>query len=296
MIKKVLISKVKLIFMKITICILIIFLELFFSGVAVPPFSFAAPSTKYPEGTLLREKNDIRVWIIKDRQRKWIESPEIFNSLGCNWNSIILVDQAELDFYQEQKGDTASALPKSFVLDIPFICQAPLGNWAPPFGDACEEAAILTVHYYFQKKPIDAKVAAKEIQDIIEFETKNYNFGKSISAEQTAKLIEDYFGYKAEVKYDISLEEIKKELIKGNPVLVPAAGRMLKNPYFKTPGPLYHMLVIKGYTESEFIVSDPGTKRGTNFKYSYQILEKAIHDWNNGDVKNGRPVMISVQK
>lgn len=262
-------------------------------GASCPSLGF---SVQYPDGTLLRAKDDIKVWVIKNGQKEWIESPEIFNSFGYNWNDIITVNQAELDFYSEQKNDIESNLPKSFALDIPFVCQAPLGDWNPPFGDACEEAAILTVHYYFQKKTIDLKTAAKEMQDIIEFETKNYNFGKSISAEQAAKLIKDYFRYKAEVKYDISLDDIKKELVSGNPVIVPAAGRMLKNPYFKTPGPLYHMLVIKGYNESEFIVSDPGTRRGANFKYSYQILEKAIHDWNNGDVKNGKPVMISIRR
>ncbi len=275
---------------------IIIILEFVLIGAGWPFFDHALSQNNYPDGTLLQLKDDIKVWVIKNGQKKWIKTPEIFNSSGYNWGDIILINQAELDFYPEQKGDTELNLPKSFILDIPFICQAPLGNWNPPFGDACEEAAILTVHYYFQEKPIDPKVAAKEIQDIIEFENKNYNFGKSISAEQTAQLIKDYFGYKAEVSYDMSLKDIKKELMKGNPVIVPAAGKMLKNPYFKTPGPLYHMLVIKGYTESEFIVSDPGTRRGTNFKYSYQILEKAIHDWNNGDVKNGRPAMISVQK
>jgi len=272
-------------------------LEFVLLGAVCPLFSYAVFQIQYPDGTLLRAGDDIKVWVIKDNKKMWIETPEIFNSLGYNWNDIISVSPADLDFFPGQKGDIASILPESFTLDIPFICQAPLGNWNPPFGDTCEEAAILTVHYYFQqKKSVDPSTVAREIREIVDFESKNYNFYKSISAEQTARLIRDYFGYKAEVFYDISLEDIKKELIKGNPVIVPAAGRLLKNPYFKTPGPLYHMLVIKGYTASEFIVSDPGTRRGANFKYSYQILERAMHDWNGGDVKNGKSAMISVSR
>jgi len=196
-------------------------------------------------------------------------------------------------------------IPETLNLEVPFICQAPLGDWGSPFKDACEEAVVLMIHYYFftpsfskagQGKLIEPKAAAKEIKDLVEFETKLFGFYESITAEQTAQLIRDYYGYKAEVIYDISEEDIKKELVKGNPVIVPAAGRMLKNPYFTPPGPLYHMLVIKGYAADDFIVNDAGTKRGADYTYSYSVLEKSIHDWNNGDVENGRRVMITVWK
>ena len=284
--------------MKNGVIILAIFLGLVFSFLAIPSFGFE--NILYPDGALLRAKDDIKVWVIKNGQKRWIESPEIFNSLGYKWNDIISVEQTELDFYPERefelRKEPESQLPESFTLDIPFICQAPLANWKPPFDQACEEAAVLTIDYYFQQKVVKPDIAAKEIQEIVNFETKNYNFGTSISAEQTAQLIRDYFGYKAEVRYDISLDDIKRELVKGNSVIAPAAGRMLGNPYFTPPGPVYHMLVIKGYTPDKFIVSDPGTRRGANFTYSYQVLEKAIHDWNNGDVKNGKPAMILIQK
>lgn len=97
------------------------------------------------------------------------------------------------------------------------------------------------------------------------------------------------------------MEDIKKELAKGNPVIVPTAGRLLSNPYFTPPGPLYHMLLIKGYsttsTTTEFITHDPGTIRGANFVYSYQTLETSIHDLESKDLENitnGRSAMISI--
>lgn len=71
---------------------------------------------------------------------------------------------------------------------------------------------------------------------------------------------------------------------------------MLGNPYFTPPGPIYHMLVIKGYNLTEFITNDPGTRRGADYVYSYQTLMKAIHDWNNGNVESGKSATISVQK
>ena len=70
-------------------------------------------------------------------------------------------------------------------------------------------------------------------------------------------------------------------------IIIPAAGRLLGNPYFQTPGPIYHMLVIRGYNATEFITNDPGTKRGDGFKYKYQTLINAIHDWDHQRAEGG---------
>ena len=60
-----------------------------------------------------------------------------------------------------------TVLPESFELDIPFISQAPLGNWNPPFDHACEEAAVLMVHYYLQNESsINPTKAGEEIREI----------------------------------------------------------------------------------------------------------------------------------
>ena len=195
---------------------------------------------------------------------------------------------------QNEELPVESELPEFFNLDVPFLCQAPLGNWNYPFGHACEEASALMVHYYLEKKLVSSYEAAQDIKKIVEFEKKTYGFHEDTSAEQTAQFIRDYFGYKVEVYFDISLDDIKRELVKGNPVIVPTAGRMLGNPYFTPPGPLLHMLVIKGYTPTDFIVHDTGTKRGADYTYSYQILEKTIHDWGEGDVETGKRAMIVV--
>jgi len=196
--------------------------------------------------------------------------------------------------------DDGFLLPDFFDIDIPFICQAPLGDWGAPFDHACEEASILMIHYYLEGKSVVNPVkAAKEIQEIVRFEQKTYGFYKDTTAEQTAQLIRDYYGYKTKVSCNISLDDIKRELIKGNLVIVPTAGRLLGNPYFTPPGPIYHMLVIRGYTLTEIITNDPGTRRGNEFSYSYQTLEKAIHNWNGKEmsertIEGGEPVMIVI--
>jgi|AntAceMinimDraft_10_1070366.scaffolds.fasta_scaffold02487_3 hypothetical protein len=188
-------------------------------------------------------------------------------------------------------------IPKSLDLNIPFICQAPLLDWEPPFDHACEEAVVLMVHYYYQdSESTNLFKANEEIREIVDFEKKTYDFYEDSSAEQVAQLVRDYYGYKTEVIYNISLENIKEEIVKGYPVIVPTAGRLLENPYFTPPGPLYHMLLIKGYTKDVFIVNDPGTKHGKDYVYSYPILEKSIHDWDGeGDVTDGTSAMIVIK-
>jgi uncharacterized protein YvpB len=195
---------------------------------------------------------------------------------------------------KEEFPNQKKLLPETFELDIPFIVQAPLGNWSPPFDHACEEASVLMVHYYFEKKqPQDPKKLAKEIFNLVSFEKKKYGVYKDTSAKQTAQLIKDYFGYEVKVFYDISLEDIKKELVKGNPVILPVLGRNLKNPFYTPPGPKYHMLVVKGYNKEGFITNDPGTKRGENFFYPFEILEKAIQDYGE-DTKEKKRAMIVI--
>lgn len=224
----------------------------------------------------------------------WPRPVESSSSVTKEENKLIIEESTKPEQFQKEKPLEEVNLPDSFTLDIPFICQAPLGDWKPPFDHACEEATVLMVHYYLQDKPVDPIKAAQEIRNIVDFEAENYGFYEDTSVAETAQLIEDYYGYKVKVYYGISLEDIKKELVKGNPVIIPAAGRLLDNPHFTPPGPIYHMLVIKGYNSTEFITNDPGTRRGADYAYPYRTLEKAIHDWNNGDIKNGKSAMISV--
>ena len=78
-------------------------------------------------------------------------------------------------------------------------------------------------------------------------------------------------------------------------MLVVADGKVLPNPHFRDGGPEYHALIIRGYTNKTFITNDPGTQFGENFEYKYNDLLNAIHDWNGGDVKNGRRVVLVVE-
>jgi hypothetical protein len=77
-------------------------------------------------------------------------------------------------------------------------------------------------------------------------------------------------------------------------LILPTLGRELQNPNFKNPGPIYHMLVVQGYTKSgEIITNDPGTRKGKDYLYNPEILFNAIGDWDyniespNANIKVG---------
>lgn len=190
------------------------------------------------------------------------------------------------------------ALPAEINIAVPFISQAPYAVWDALHKEACEEAAAIMLNGFYQgKKKIDKEGAELAIQSLAAWEKEKFGYFEDTTAAEVVLILKEYFGLSsAAAVYDISVEDIKKELAAGRPVLVPAAGRLLNNPYYRQPGPLYHMLVIKGYTkDGSFITNDAGTRWGEDFTYKFDVLYKAIHDWvPGGDILTGRKVMIVV--
>lgn len=186
-------------------------------------------------------------------------------------------------------------IPAEFNLAVPFTTQSPYAKWTEQDEESCEEAAALIVHYYWQNKTFTKELATQELQSIVDYENKTFGFYKDTTAEQTAEFIRGLWGYKkVEVKYDVTIDDIKKEVAQGRPVILPTAGRLLGNPNFKSPGPLYHMLVVRGWTDEIIITNDPGTRKGEGYQYKPDVLLNAVHDWNGGDVANGKKAMIVV--
>jgi hypothetical protein len=198
-------------------------------------------------------------------------------------------------------GLAATDPPQKVVLKAPFLCQAPFGNWAEPWQDACEEAAIITAIHYVKGTPLDKKTGNREILDLVNFEIDKYGGHYDLTAQQTAKLMTDYYQFSNyELVHEFTVKDIKRELGMGNLVLAPMAGRMLGNKYYTWPGPAYHYLVFKGYDDAtgEFITNDPGTKRGNGYRYKYAVAYNAIHDWagSKENITSGRKAMIVVKR
>ncbi len=208
-------------------------------------------------------------------------------------------DQAAKPEAEELEPDTQEEeLPEEYNLKVPFVRQAPFDDWSMPFKEGCEEASILAVHYWYQG--LDSVSQQKMKDDIIaavDWQLDYFGSHKDLTAAETVELIQEYYGYQnVELEYDVSLEDIKQAVYSGYPVIVPAAGREMGNVNFQTPGPLYHMTVIKGWTKNgSIITNDPGTRRGADYIYNPDKLYNSIHDWNNGDVNNGRKAMIVIK-
>jgi len=191
------------------------------------------------------------------------------------------------------------------LLNVPFFAQAPTGNWSDPRQeDGCEEASITMAWLWSQDKTLTAQQAEKAITDISDYELTNYGNYNDLDAQDTAKLMEDYYHYDAKkitVTENISIEDIKNALRQGRVVLTPANGQKLGNPNYKSPGPLTHMLVIRGFDDAkqQFITNDPGTRNGNQYRYSYTVLFNALVNYPSGHHESqvGRPnAMIAIEK
>ncbi len=192
----------------------------------------------------------------------------------------------------------AAPLPEKIAISVPFATQAPLGQWDAMHEEACEEASLVMLKYYLDGKSLTPAIMEKEIQKMVKFEVKNYGDYKDTTATETVQLAGDFYGIKnLKVIYDFSAEDLKKYLALGRPIIVPAAGRALGNPFFTPPGPLYHNLVLTGYDGDTIITNDPGTRRGENYKYDINILYNAIHDFPGkaADIEKGRKAMIVLE-
>ncbi|MEK9156125.1 MAG: C39 family peptidase [Patescibacteria group bacterium] len=180
------------------------------------------------------------------------------------------------------------SLPTTKSLTVPFLVQAPFGVWDYLHDEACEEASLIMIKHYLFGTTIKSKDSGdREIKALVAHE-ESRGYGADVTIAELAKIGADYYGLKSgRVGRDISVDNIKREIAAGRPVIVPAAGKILPNPNFRNGGPYYHMLVITGYDQDGFVTNDPGTKNGEGFRYTYDALYNAIHDYNAQDMLLG---------
>lgn len=171
---------------------------------------------------------------------------------------------------------------------VPFIAQAPLAQWSDSRQqDGCEEAAaIMAMAWVNGETKLDKTKSRDLIVKISDFEKKEYGEYRDVYVDDVVNnIFKGWFKYeKVKVIKKVTLDQIKKELAKGNLVLAPTNGQALKNPNFKAPGPERHMVLIKAYDakKKQFITNDPGTRNGANYRYSEALLFKAIRAYPTG--------------
>jgi hypothetical protein len=169
-------------------------------------------------------------------------------------------------------------LPNESILEVPFVMQAPFANWEV-HNESCEEAGVLLAHYFYLGEPLAKEKANLEILGMVDFQKKMYGGEFDIFAEGMGELAKDYYGYENYRVLDGTIENIKQEIVNGNPVIVPTTAAYLKSEKNDYPEMEYHVVVIVGYDQNGFVTHDPGTYSGEDFTYTYNTLQKAMNDY-----------------
>jgi len=224
---------------------------------------------------------------------------------------IVLVDQGMVVIQnivtptiEVKKIITKAETVKSIYYEVPFTSQAPFGGWKDPKQqNGCEEAAVLMAVYWAKGKSLTKQEALQQIIAISDFEQKTYGEYRDTSAADTLdRIIKGYFQYTRAFTQEItSFDDIYNQLSAGRLVIVPMNGQLLNNPNYTQPGPLEHMVVVKGYDvqNNEFITNDPGTRNGFNYRYPVAVFIAAIRDYPTGyhqPINEIKKVMIVIEK
>jgi len=171
----------------------------------------------------------------------------------------------------------------SVNIEVAFTSQAPHGVWDAVHKDACEEANIIMVNAWAKGiSPLSLVYVEAEIQKLVKWQNDNFGYFESTTARQIAKMAKEFYGLDSRLIKNPTVEELKNELKRGNVIVMGMAGRELGNPHFTPPGPIYHMLLIKGFDETGFITNDPGTKHGKDYHYLFSTLISSGRDWSEG--------------
>lgn len=133
-----------------------------------------------------------------------------------------------------------------------------------------------------------------QITTLTNWEQQNFGYYLDTTAAETAKMIEGVYGLKTQIITNYSEEQVKQALNDHEVVIIPEDGQLLGNPNYKTPGPIYHMLVIRGYTPDAIITNDSGTKNGRNYSYSFATIYDAGANWDHSTNTIDKNVHIAI--
>ncbi len=248
---------------------------------------------------LLQVESHGEAWYVHpgDLKRRYLGRPqdafEVMRSLGLGISK------------QDLSAVPAGTLVQAPLPNIPFIAQAPRGDWEDlRQQEGCEEASVLMAVAWARGLSFDAQQAEAAIINMAEYQKARFGYFIDTSAHDTYnRLFRSYFFF-SDARYEeqVGTDDILRELAAGNLVIITANGRALNNPNFRAGGPLRHMLVVLGYDHAngEFITHEPGTSRGAYYRYSHATIQTALNDYSSGEYaplpQPPRTAMIVVEK
>lgn len=179
-----------------------------------------------------------------------------------------------------------SELPAQVLLKVPFTPQAPTANWDELHNEACEEASAIMANAYFSPTApkdslLNPQYVEGEIEKLSTWQQKTFGYHLDITSPEVVRMLKENYGLKGTLVWNYTERQLKEALASGKLVIVSVNGRLLSNPYYRQPGPIYHMLVLKGYTKDGFVSNDPGTRRGQSYPYRFETIYAAAAEWDH---------------
>ncbi len=192
-----------------------------------------------------------------------------------------------------------AVMPTTVILQVPFSAQAPTDNWSR--NEDCEETSITMANAFLTgttEDKLPANEAQKAINNLKIWEQANLGYNANTGADATTKMAEGAFGLVITQVLGFTEDNLKSALTNKHPILLPIDAKLLGNTQYINGGPLYHMIVIRGFKGDSFIVNDPGTDGGDGNEYPFSVLQKASADWNNvtKEIDANRKIALIVSK
>lgn len=177
----------------------------------------------------------------------------------------------------------ADSAPSSVLLDVPFSTQAPMGEWKDPRQlDGCEEASLVMALMWAQNTKFSPEQIRGYITNMSDYEQYFYGYYKDSSADDTAKLMVNYFGYpNIDVRHNISVADIKAALNANQLVITPINPRIISTTLYNKYT-INHTVVVVGYDEANIIIHDPLHDWGSNIRVPQATFEKSLADYHSG--------------
>lgn len=187
---------------------------------------------------------------------------------------------------------------KTIILDVPYVSEAPDGNWTGSWINACEESSVTMVHRFYQGESTTTIEESKEFMTLLFNEQRKlYKSDMNSNSERTLDLIKKFADFNGEIVVNPTIDSIKDEIRNGRPVISMHYGVELQNPNvpFKPTGSAFHVIVVVGFNDEtqQFITHDNGdAKEGINHAYSYDIFMDSLHDYNHKTYKSDGPATV----
>ena len=180
---------------------------------------------------------------------------------------------------------TAQGRPQATMLSVPYASQVNAGHWNDPRqADGCEEASMIMAMAWVHGGTVPADEVERNVINISEYERVVLGYYQDTSAQDTARIMREFFRYEdIAVRENIGIEDIKQELAANRVVILPINTRLTGLAMYRG-GPYRHTIVVVGYDDKndELIIHDPLYKNIQNFWIPASAIGKALSNYRSG--------------